>query len=55
MSTYPPRLRPTFKLFFDANYRPRADFDDPAFWNRVRAIPFEVTVPAHEIDPRRET
>ena len=41
---------PTFKLFVDANHRPKTDCDDPAFWNRVRAIPFNVTIPLQEVD-----
>jgi putative DNA primase/helicase len=47
----PITFKPTFKLFVDANHKPEIDEDDQAMWNRVRAIPFDVTIAAHEIDP----
>jgi putative DNA primase/helicase len=47
----PTTFSPTFKLFMDVNHKPKAEWDDPAFWNRVRLIPFNVIVQPNEIDP----
>ncbi len=33
------------KLWIDTNFRPRANADDQALWNRLRLIPFDVTIP----------
>ena len=41
---------PTFKLFMDCNHKPTVPVDDPAIWNRLKFIPFTVTIPDTEID-----
>ena len=40
----------THKLFMDCNHRPRVRGVDDAIWNRLKLIPFEVTIPKEEID-----
>ena len=40
----------TFKLFLDTNHKPLIPGDDPAIWNRLKFIPFTVTIPDAEID-----
>ena len=40
----------TFKLFLDTNHKPLIPGDDPAIWNRLKFIPFTVTIP----DVRRQ-
>lgn len=49
-------FRPTHKLFLDCNHRPVITDPNDAVWNRVKCIPFEVSIPPEEIDtdlPRR--
>jgi len=41
---------PTHKLFMDSNHRPRVKGRDAAIWNRLKLIPFNVTIPEPEID-----
>jgi putative DNA primase/helicase len=41
----------TCKLFLDSNFRPAVRVDDVAVWNRLRCIPFTVTIPQERIDP----
>ena len=41
---------PSFKLFLDSNHKPIIPADDPAIWNRLKFIPFTVTIPDAEID-----
>jgi putative DNA primase/helicase len=41
---------PTFKLFLDSNHKPIIPADDPAIWNRLKFIPFTVTIPDADID-----
>jgi putative DNA primase/helicase len=41
---------PTHKIFMDANHKPEIRGTDAAIWNRVKLIPFEVTIPPEEID-----
>jgi putative DNA primase/helicase len=43
---------PTHKLFLAANHRPEIRGTDHAIWRRVHTIPFEVTIPDNEKDPR---
>ena len=38
-------------LWIDANHRPVVRGQDPAIWNRLALIPFEVTIPKAEQDP----
>lgn len=40
----------THKLFVDANFRPGIRSGEKAVWNRLKLIPFTVTIPAQEID-----
>ena len=41
---------PTFKLFMDCNHKPVIRGHDPAIWNRLKFLPFTVTIPNAEID-----
>jgi putative DNA primase/helicase len=41
---------PTFKLFIDANLKPRVPGDDMAVWNRIYVVPFGVTIRKEEMD-----
>jgi putative DNA primase/helicase len=40
----------THKLFMDANHRPLIPETEEAIWNRLRPIPFTITIPDDEID-----
>lgn len=40
----------THKLFLDANHKPIIRGAEKAVWNRLKPIPFVVTIPAEEID-----
>jgi putative DNA primase/helicase len=37
-------FKPTFKVWLATNHRPRIRGNDPAVWDRIRLIPFDVTV-----------
>jgi putative DNA primase/helicase len=37
-------FRPTFKLVLGTNFLPRISANDKAAWNRIRRVPFDVTV-----------
>src|SRR5262249_31658244 len=39
-----------FKIFMDSNHKPIVNGRDAAIWNRLKLIPFNVTIPKHEID-----
>lgn len=41
---------PTFKIFMDTNHRPQVHGRDNAIWNRLRIIPFNVSIPPEEKD-----
>jgi putative DNA primase/helicase len=41
---------PTHKIFFDANHQPHANASDTAVWNRIKLIPFGVSIPDAEKD-----
>ncbi len=41
---------PNFKLFIDANHKPSLSVADQAIWNRLRLIPFEVSIPKDQQD-----
>jgi len=43
-------FRPTFKLWLGTNHRPEITGTDNAIWDRIRLIPFDVTIPAAEQD-----
>ena len=40
----------THKLFIDANHQPIIRGTDNAIWNRLHTVPFEVAIPASDID-----
>ena len=41
----------TFKMVLQTNHLPEIDEDSEAIWRRIRAIPFDVTIPTEERDP----
>jgi putative DNA primase/helicase len=41
---------PTFKILMDCNHKPVIRGHDPAIWNRLKFIPFTVTIPDDDID-----
>jgi putative DNA primase/helicase len=41
---------PNFKLFIDANRKPKVAGDDKAMWNRIRLIPFDAVITDAEKD-----
>jgi putative DNA primase/helicase len=43
---------PSFKLFIDANHKPVIRGNDNAIWNRIRLVPFKVSIPKTEQDPQ---
>jgi putative DNA primase/helicase len=43
-------FKPQFKLWLAANHRPVVRGTDPAIWDRVRLIPFTVSIPPMERD-----
>ena len=43
---------PTHKVFLAANHKPVIRGTDHAIWRRIKLVPFEVTVPKKEQDPR---
>jgi len=44
-------FRPECKLWLGTNHKPRIRGTDNAIWNRIRLIPFTVTIPDAEINP----
>lgn len=45
-------FRPQFKLWLVANHKPIIRGTDNAIWRRIRLIPFTVTIPEAERDPK---
>jgi putative DNA primase/helicase len=45
-------FEPTHKLWIYGNHKPEIRGTDPAIWERVRLIPFEVEIPKEERDER---
>jgi putative DNA primase/helicase len=43
-------FRPSHKTWLATNHRPEIRGTDPAIWDRIRLIPFEVRIPDEEID-----
>ncbi len=41
---------PEFKLFIETNHRPQIQGTDDAVWNRLKLVPFTVTIPKAEQD-----
>lgn len=42
---------PTFKLWLSGNHLPAIYGVDEGIWRRIRLVPFEVSIPEHEVDP----
>ena len=47
--------KPQFKIWIAVNYRPKANADDVAFWERVKAVPFNRTFKDEERDKTLKT
>ena len=45
---------PEFKLWMATNYMPKIRGTDPAIWDRIRLIPFNVRIPDEKLRPKRE-
>lgn len=45
-------FKPQFKIWLAANHLPKVQGTDNAIWRRIKQIPFEVTIPAKERDPK---
>ena len=45
-------FRPAFKVFLAANHKPIIKGTDHAIWRRIRLIPFSVTIPEKDRDPK---
>jgi putative DNA primase/helicase len=45
-------FKPVFKLWLAANHKPPISGGDHGIWRRIRLIPFTVTIPEAERDPR---
>lgn len=45
-------FRPQFKLWLAANHKPVIRGTDNAIWRRIRLVPFTVTIPEGERDPK---
>lgn len=43
---------PTHKIWIAANHKPTVKGTDHAIWRRIRLIPFDVTIPPSERDPK---
>lgn len=43
---------PTHKVFLAANHKPEVKGTDHAMWRRIKLVPFDVTIPKAEQDPR---
>jgi putative DNA primase/helicase len=46
----PVTFPPTHKIFIDANHRPVVRGSGTAIWNRLKLIPFKVSIPGDQID-----
>ncbi len=42
----------TFKIFMPVNHKPTIEGTDHGIWRRIKLIPFDVTIPKAEQDPR---
>ena len=45
-------FKPTHKMFLGSNHKPIINGTDYAIWRRIRLIPFEITIPETERDPK---
>jgi putative DNA primase/helicase len=46
----PIKFTATHKLFLDANHKPAIRGTEKAIWNRLKPVPFTVTIPSEEMD-----
>lgn len=46
------QFTPTHKLWIHGNHKPRIESTDEGIWRRIRLIPFEVSIPPEERNPR---
>lgn len=46
----PVEFKALFKIWLDTNYKPQVRGTDQALWNRLKVIPFDVTIPTDSID-----
>src|SRR5207253_9820893 len=44
------QFAPTFKIFMDSNHKPEVRGTDNAIWDRIKLIPFMVSIPDEEKD-----
>lgn len=47
----PVTFTPSHTAFVITNHLPKVKGDSPAVWRRIRVLPFDVVIPADEIDP----
>ena len=45
-------FKPQFKIWLAANHKPNISGSDHGIWRRIRLVPFTVTIPEQERDPR---
>ena len=45
-------FKPQFKIWLAANHKPTIGGSDHGIWRRIRLVPFTVTIPEHERDPK---
>lgn len=45
-------FRPTHKIFLGTNHKPIIHGTDYAIWRRIKLVPFEITIPEEERDPK---
>jgi putative DNA primase/helicase len=45
-------FRPQFKIWLAANHKPHISGSDHGIWRRIRLVPFTVTIPEPERDPK---
>ena len=43
-------FRPAFKIWISTNHRPSIRGTDPAVWDRIRLVPFNVRIPEDQLD-----
>lgn len=45
-------FKPTHKMFLGTNHKPIINGTDNAIWRRIKLVPFEITIPETERDPK---
>jgi putative DNA primase/helicase len=48
----PITFKPAAKIWVATNHLPKVPADDDALWERIREIPFDMTIPEHRRDPQ---